>query len=575
MRNNLPNEIKQQISNSSTKLLKSFKPSKYNFPKDLNLLKTLSEMKKEIKQTFHLTQKKIELKNSDLIIRKDLIYQMKHFINKYRLNPNTLYFSVYIMDKLLSKNINLNLEIIAFASLLLSVKFNDIDGKIPPLNIFKKEIISSYNLSKKDLINIEIECLNNLNYNLSQTQPLNFINMLLLNGIIFNNDLNLTSFDEKKKMFYASIYLKPIEIYEEIILLSPDYFQYNPIYLSCGCIALSRELYNLNPWNPIFQNFFRISFEDFYDVYSFIKSKHKEYRSEMNKKKMIELEKEKEKEYDIINIDKEISSIEEKSSYNHYTDSLVHKRMSTMNNNISNISNLSSNIAFNILYKYSLKNDSIKNLTNSYLFRSNLFDMNFENKNNKFSKTKNLERELNESNSSTEASANNTTRNDIYNNNKLFLSYKKINNKKIKDYFTFSDYYKNKYNSDNKLMNKKKFYNDITYQNIRLNQLTDSKKDLFLNKSKLNLVKMGSFSYSKYNSNKINFINDSHPSNNYIQNSISFYNSYEMNTISSFHLKNDYKTLKTFNNQSSSSIDCKKTIRNNRYNSLLGNINNI
>ena len=86
---------------------------------------------------------------------------------------------------------------------------------------------------------------------------------------------------------------------------------------------------------------------------------------------------------------------------------------------------------------------------------------------------------------------------------------------------------------------------------------------------------MGSFSYSKYNSNKINFINDFHPSNNYIQNSISLYNSYEMNTISSFHLKNDYKTLKTFNNQSSSSIDCKKPIRNNRYNSLLGNINNI
>ena len=69
MRNNLPNEIKPQISNSSSKTLKSFKPSKYNFPKDLNLLKTLSEMKKEIKQTFYLTQ--IELKNSDLIIRKD------------------------------------------------------------------------------------------------------------------------------------------------------------------------------------------------------------------------------------------------------------------------------------------------------------------------------------------------------------------------------------------------------------------------------------------------------------------------------------------------------------------------
>ena len=59
MRNNLPNEIKPQISNSSSKTLKSFKPSKYNLPIDLNILKIFSEMKKEIKQTFYLTQKKL------------------------------------------------------------------------------------------------------------------------------------------------------------------------------------------------------------------------------------------------------------------------------------------------------------------------------------------------------------------------------------------------------------------------------------------------------------------------------------------------------------------------------------
>ena len=571
-------QIKQGIINSSIKTLKSFKPSKYNLPIDLNVLKIFSEMKKEIKQSFYLSKKKIELKNSDLIIRKDLIYQMKHFINKYRLNPNTLYFSVYIMDKLLSNQINLNLEKIAFVSLLLSVKFNDIDGQIPPLKYFEKEMISSYNLSKKELINIEVECLNILNHNLTQSQPLFFINIFLLNGIIFNNELNLNSYDDKNKMFYASIYLKPIEIYEEIILLSPDYFQYNPIYLACACIAISRELYSLNTWNFILENFSGIFFKDFKDVYIFVKTKHKEYRSEMNKKKMYELEKEKEKEINVININKEINSIKEKTPYNHYTDSLIHKRILTMNNNnnIINSTNIPNNIINNIIYKYSIKNAQIKNSAHSYNYKPYSFDMNSENRNSQLLKTKNLEKELNESNSSTEASANNTTR-DIYNNNKLLLSYKKIldSSKKIKNDITFSNYYKTKYNSENKLVNKKTFYNEISYQN-RLNQLIDSKKTLFINKSKMNFVKMGSFSYSKNNLNKINLINESY-SSNIIPHSISSYNSqeknykkYGMNAVSTFQLKN-YQYLKTLNNKSTSSIDSKKNFGNNRYNFLIGN----
>jgi hypothetical protein len=201
--------------------------------------------------------------------------------------------------------------------------------------------------------------------------------------------------------------------------------------------------------------------------------------------------------------------------------------------------------------------------------------MNSENRNSQFLKTKNLEKELNESNSSTEASTNNTTR-DIYNNNKLLLSYKKNLDsiKKIKNNITFSNYYKTKFNSENKLVNKKTFYNEISYQN-RLNQLIDSKKTLFINKSKMNFVKMGSFSYSKNNLNKINLINESY-SSNIIPHSISSYNQeknykkYGMNTISTFQLKN-YQNLKTLNNKSSSSIDSKKNFGNNRYNFLMGN----
>jgi hypothetical protein len=245
------------------------------------------------------------------------------------------------------------------------------------------------------------------------------------------------------------------------------------------------------------------------------------------------------------------------------------------NNNIINNTNIPNNIINNIIYKYSIKNAQIKNSAHSYNYIPYSFDMNSENRNSQFLKTKNLEKELNESNSSTEASTNNTTR-DIYNNNKLLLSYKKNLDsiKKIKNNITFSNYYKTKFNSENKLVNKKTFYNEISYQN-RLNQLIDSKKTLFINKSKMNFVKMGSFSYSKNNLNKINLINESY-SSNIIPHSISSYNQeknykkYGMNTISTFQLKN-YQNLKTLNNKSSSSIDSKKNFGNNRYNFLMGN----
>jgi hypothetical protein len=383
---------------------------------------------------------------------------MKNFINNYKLNPNSFYFSVYFMDKLLEKKINLNLEKIAIGSLLLSVKFNDIDGKIPRSSLFKKILISTEKISSKELNDIEIECLKNLNYYLSEPQPLYFLNIFLLNGIIFNNDFNLDSCDENRKMFFCNVYQKTIEIYEEIIMISPDYFQYNPIYLSCACIALARESRKLTPWNVIFENIFHIYFEDFRKELNFIKQKHKEYiNEELKKKKMIESEKEKKKDIEILKSSKETIP-KDKLTYNSYTSESEHKRLSTMVN--SN----------NLLIKANQRYDSFSNY--SYIYKPLSFDIHSEQQRSQIMKRKSNEIELNLSDNSTEASANYTARSDIYNNsNKLFYTYKKMSesNKKINN-----NYYKMKLNSDNKLIEKKKFYNDdVNYNSVRLSQIND------------------------------------------------------------------------------------------------------
>ena len=192
-------------------------------------------------------------------------------------------------------------------------------------------------------------------------------------------------------------------------------------------------------------------------------------------------------------------------------------------------------------------------------------------------KRKSNEIELNLSDNSTEASANYTARSDIYNNtNKLFYTYKKMSesNKKIKNIITFNNYYKMKLNSDNKLIDKKKFYNDdVNYNSVRLSQINDSRRNLFINKSKTNYVKMASTSYCKNNSSKKNnYLNESYSSKNYIPQTSSFnseeknYKKYGMNTISSFHIKDPYKTLKTSSNQNFIPFTSKRIIGNIEYN---------
>ena len=569
------NEIKNQTSNSSKKLQKSFKPQKYNLPKDIPPLSPYKIMVKKLKETFNSMPNKVELQKSDIIIRKELILEMNHFIKKYRLNPNSLFHCIYIMDTLLAMKINLNLEKIAIGSLLLSIKFNDLDGRIPPSKRFEQILISTHKMDSTELHLIEIKILKILDYNLSQPQPLYFINIFLLNGIIFNNDFDINHLDEKEKMFYCSIYVKPIEIYEEIIILSGEYFQYNPLYLACACIAISRELYNLPPWNTIFESVFNVYLNDFLNVYNFVKEKHKEYRVEMNKKKMLLLDKEKkqEKEFDLINLKRETSSNREKITYSSYTVDNVHKRLSTMSNSGSNNNN--------IIFKGNQRYDSYKNFSHSYLYKPLSFDIHSELQRNKIVKRKSNEKELNESNSSTQASASNTARSDIYNNNKLF--YKKMidSNEKIKNNITFSNYYKLKYNSDNKLINKKKYYND-NFQTMRFSQLSDSKKNFFIKEQRMNYIKMSlSSSFHKSNSSKKNYINESYLPNNYIPSTMSFnseeknYKIYGMNTISVFHVKDPYRSIKTLSNQSFNRSIPNKIIRNNDYNYIIGNENKI
>ena len=145
------------------------------------------------------------------------------------------------------------------------MKFIDIDGTTPTMFHFK-DICENNRLTVKELINIEIECIKKLDYILTFPTPNSFIQVFLVNGIVFNIDMKGNS-----NSISSLIYQLPCQILDSIIEESAFYYQFQPYYLACACIALSREIYGLNIWSYIFEKVFGLTFEMFENVYAYVK----------------------------------------------------------------------------------------------------------------------------------------------------------------------------------------------------------------------------------------------------------------------------------------------------------------
>ena len=265
------------INQKNTQLTYSLKPKRYNIPKDVVPYKIFKNLISISKHNFPSMPKTVNLRLSELDNRSKIVYQIKNFVEKHNLNITSYFFSVYLMDQLLAKKINLTIDKLGFGSILLTTKFIEIDGKLPSIQSYIKYILNR-RITSKEIIEIENECLKKLNHNLTLPQPINFLNIFLLNGIVFNTDEN----DNKKKNITSAIYLKPYDILSELISLNADYLKYNPLDLACACVAFARESYKLSKWHFVFEKIFNIYESKFNEAYIFVKNFNEE------KKKIIE-----------------------------------------------------------------------------------------------------------------------------------------------------------------------------------------------------------------------------------------------------------------------------------------------
>ena len=108
-------------------------------------------------------------------------------------------------------------------------------------------------INPNDLINIEVECLKILNYNLNLPTSLTLLKYIFICGIIFVNEIEE---NEIKK-----IYDKSLEILAFCVEQNEIYINFNPIQVSFGIIYLIRKKYNLKKnISKYFDDLFGIKF---------------------------------------------------------------------------------------------------------------------------------------------------------------------------------------------------------------------------------------------------------------------------------------------------------------------------
>ena len=263
-------------SSKSSPSLYSLKPQRLMVPKDVSPILIFQQMLKEVKESGNKVPKRLEIAQFLLKTRGNLIQKIRNFILKFRLSANSFFLAIYYMDILLAKRINLSIDKIALGALILSVKFNDIDGKSPSICKFKN-FNDNYTFQVNEMLKIEIECIKRLNYTLTYPHSIHFIQLLILNGIVFNTDI------KDNNAINSSIYSYPSEILEHIVCDSAQYLSFDPFLLACACVSLSRELYGLDKWNVVLTKVFGVSFNMFADVFEYVKIKY-EKRLPLNEK---------------------------------------------------------------------------------------------------------------------------------------------------------------------------------------------------------------------------------------------------------------------------------------------------
>ncbi len=534
-------------NNNNFQYFCSLKTPKYNLPKDISVINIYKTVLKESDKIFSGMPKKIDLSYLENKNRREIILQIKNFLNRYRMNQWCFYYSVYLIDILLSKKIKLKIHEIGIGALILSVKFLEIDGHLPHLNKFQEILKTNQKISLDKIFEIEIKCIKELRYKFNTPDAYSFINIILMYGIIFNTDSN-------KRKLSGSIYNLPLQIYEQIILANSDYLQFHPLLIAYACVAIARDIYKLDKWIPILSKVFNVNFYEFEEVYSFIYDLYNEC-----KEKEIKKQKEIEDSMANLNINKEI-----------YNKNIINKSFDVRIDNIKNEKIVNNNLEaierrkindqdskeyiLKSAFKYDLIRNPSEKTLEKYISKTKSMDINFD--------IKDLNNMKNRKEKQKEYFNNSFNENNfIERKNEIIVNRKNYDFNHNNQYLKINQSYNNNYSNQLKLdfknlknkEEKKKemfFYNPV--QKTNLSEYTSNKSKIIsaVTRAKLSFLKESYSNFNYLNNSTKNVLINNKSLNISLNN---YNNSFASTTTNSYQIKGinqniSHKTLQTENN---------------------------
>ena len=268
-------------SKSRPKIPCSIKPISCTIPRDLNLKEIFIQLSNSSFLLYGNNKIYIKLSQEQIVKRKNIIEAIKKFIILHRIKYKIFYNIIYMLDILICYNNNNNLisniEKLGLGSTILMIKFAYTEYRMIPLNKFKSFYENKY-YTISQLHDIEISCLKLMDYYMNFPTPLSFMELLLLNGVVFSTD-NLKNETSQK------IYNLMFVTLEKIVLMSNEYVKYNPLYLCCGIAAYCRDYYKLEIWPKILSKVFDVTqshFDNIYKEFFYIYNHHHSVKNSLN-----------------------------------------------------------------------------------------------------------------------------------------------------------------------------------------------------------------------------------------------------------------------------------------------------
>ena len=209
--------------------------------------------------------------------RNKILFYIHKLCTKLKYNDCSFYLSLYLSDTYLSRVFSdditeRELFLVILGFFLISSKYIEDDIFEPELQIFCN-IEKSISLTMEEIRESEVQCLTLINHNLFLYSTYDWINILLNNGIVFENEI--------KNEINDSNELGKIYIYTQKLLTlvtSKTYFcQYSSMQIAFSIVQLSREKFlpkNIESSESLFKlliSLYGVEFSDYEECYNIIK----------------------------------------------------------------------------------------------------------------------------------------------------------------------------------------------------------------------------------------------------------------------------------------------------------------